>query len=170
MRKRQVLAFAAVAIVVTAACSPADVALDTTSTLISGTTEAAEEVVESTTTTVAESPEETLRGQPVTEYEVVLRTTSSEGETLYVLIPPGAYTDVDLEGFIVDLIEANPGLWGVEVFDDEEALRAFVLPEDQRTEEQQALIAEHHFVSLVEGDTIRFQGPFSELGEFPLGS
>ncbi|MFQ5522781.1 MAG: hypothetical protein ACE5F5_04290 [Acidimicrobiia bacterium] len=171
MRKRQVLLFAVVTTLVIAACSPTELALNTTSTLITRTTEGPVEVAESTTTTAtARTTSTTLRGQPVTDYKVALRTTSSEGETLFIVIPPGAYTDIDLEDFIIDLIEANPGLWGVEVFDDEEALRAFVLPEDERTEEEQMLIAEHHFVSLVRGDTIRFQGPFSDMGEFPIGS
>ena len=84
--------------------------------------------------------------------------------------PPGAYTEVDLENFIGDLKEADPELWGAEVFDDEDAIQAFVIPEDQRTAEQQTLVDEHHFVSLVNGDTIRFQGPFSEFGEAIIGS
>ncbi len=171
MRKRQVLVLAAILGMVAVACSPAEVSLNTTSTLVTGTTEGPGQVIQTTTTTTtAEVPTTTVRGQPVTDYEVVLRTTSSEGETLFIVIPPGAYTDIDLEGFIIDLVENNPGLWGVEVFDNEEALQAFVLPEGERTEEQEQLIADHHFVSLVRGDTIRFQGPFSGMGEFPIGS
>jgi hypothetical protein len=61
-------------------------------------------------------------------------------------------------------------LWGAEVFDDEDAVQAFVIPEEQRTEEQQELLDEHHFVSLIGGDTMKFQGPFAEFGEFIIGS
>jgi hypothetical protein len=168
MNRRQVLALAAVTALVVSACSSGEAVLTTTSTLVTGTTTPAG--VAPTTTSIPESPTTTLRGEPVGDYEVVLRSTTDDGETLFVVIPPGAYTDVDLENFIIDLIEANPGLWGVEVFDDEEALRVFVLPEGDRTEEQQQFLAEHHFISLVQGDTIRFQGPFADMGEFPLGS
>ena len=86
------------------------------------------------------------------------------------MIPPGAYTEIDLENFIGDLKEADPELWGAEVFDDEDAIQAFVIPENQRTAEQQALVDDHHFVSLINGDTIRFEGPFSEFGEAIIGS
>jgi hypothetical protein len=86
------------------------------------------------------------------------------------VIPPGAYTDVDLENFIGDLREGQPDLWGAEVFDEENAVQAFVIPEAQRTEEQQGILDQHHLVSLVGGDTIKYQGPFSELGESLIGS
>ncbi|MBW3666952.1 MAG: hypothetical protein KY394_05085, partial [Actinobacteria bacterium] len=88
----------------------------------------------------------------------------------YIVIPPGAYTDIDLEGFVGDLKESDPDLFGAEVFDDPEAVQAFVIPEDQRTESQQQLLDDHHLVSLVGGDTIRFQGPFEDIGEHIIGS
>ena len=69
-----------------------------------------------------------------------------------------------------DLLENNADLWGAEVFDEEAAVQAFVIPADQRTAEQQALLDDHHFVSLVGGDTMKFQGPFAEFGEFIIGS
>jgi hypothetical protein len=169
MSRRLLLVVLTASALFIAACSPAELALTTTSTLVTGTT-AGPSAGPTTTTSVPDSATTTIRGETVNDYEVILSFTTSDGETLYIVIPPGAYTDVDLENFIIDLVENNPGLWGVEVFDDEEALRAFVLPEGDRTEEQNQLIAEHHFVSLVQGDTIRFQGPFSEMGEFPIGS
>lgn len=156
--------------VLAAACDSGEAALSTTSSLVTGTTETPGEV---TTTTVPEDEATTttvLRGETVSSYEIAVRISTDNGEIFYVVISSGAYTDVDLENFVGDLLEANPDLWGAEVFDDEEAVQAFVIPEDQRTQEQQDFLDEHHFVSLIGGDTMKFQGPFAEFGEFVIGS
>ncbi|MFB3043854.1 MAG: hypothetical protein ACE1Y9_00030 [Acidimicrobiia bacterium] len=153
-----------------AACDSGEAELSTTSSLVTGTTETPSQA--STTTTAPEEVTTTtlLRGETVASYEIAVRISTDNGEIFYVVIPSGAYTDVDLENFVGDLLEANPGLWGAEVFDDEAAVQAFVIPEDQRTEQQQDLLDESHFVSLIGGDTVKFQGPFAEFGEFVIGS
>lgn len=87
-----------------------------------------------------------------------------------MVIPVGGYTDVDLYNFLADLKQADPDLWGAEVFDDPDAPAAFAVPESQRTAEQIDLLSRHHLVSLVAGDTIRYQGPFSSFGESVIGS
>lgn len=154
-----------------AACDSGEAELSTTSSLVTGTTETPNQP---TTTTVSDDEAGTtstiLRGETVASYDVAVRIATDNGEILYIVVPPGAYTDVDLENFLGDLLEGNPQLWGAEVFDDEDAVQAFVIPEEQRTEEQQELLDEHHFVSLVGGDTMKFQGPFAEFGEFIIGS
>ncbi len=153
-----------------AACDSGEAELSTTSSLVTGTTETPSQA--STTTTTPEEVTTTtlLRGETVASYEIAVRISTDNGEIFYVVIPSGAYTDVDVENFVGDLLEANPGLWGAEVFDDEAAVQAFVIPEDQRTEQQQNLLDESHFVSLIGGDTVKFQGPFAEFGEFVIGS
>ncbi len=152
-----------------AACDSGEAELSTTSSLVTGTTETPSQA---TTTTAPEEVTTTtlLRGETVASYEIAVRISTDNGEIFYVVIPSGAYTDVDLENFVGDLLEANPDLWGAEVFDDEAAVQAFVIPEDQRTEQQQDLLDESHFVSLIGGDTVKFQGPFAEFGEFVIGS
>ena len=172
MKIRSIILLGAVFALVVAACDDGTVELSTTSSLVTGTTEpaTATTIQEATTTTAEQVTGTSVVGETVSSFEVVVRISGDNGETLHILIPEGAYTDVDLENFIGDLKEADPDLWGAEVFDDEDAVQAFVIPEDQRTEEQQVLVDEHHLVSLVGGDTIRFQGPFSEFGEFIIGS
>jgi len=165
-------AFLAFALVLVA-CDSGAAELSTTSSLVTGTTEAPDQDGSTTTLTdggVAGQTSTTLVGETVGSYEIMVRISGDNGETLHIVIPSGAYTEVDLENFIGDLKEADPDLWGAEVFDDEDAIPAFVIPADQRNAEQQTLIKEHHFVSLVGGDTIRFQGPFSEFGEAIIGS
>ncbi len=71
---------------------------------------------------------------------------------------------------MIDLIEADPELYGAEIFDDPAAAEAFLTPEADRTEEQTALIEENHFVTLVGRDTIEFRGPFAEFPGGAIGS
>ena len=47
---------------------------------------------------------------------------------------------------------------------------AFATAEGLRTEAQATLVRNHHLVSLVSGDTLRYQGPFASFGESILGS
>lgn len=153
-----------------AACTAEQAELSTTSSLLTGTTEAVTAETTTSTTVAGDTTPTTLVGETVATYEVVARISSDNGETLYIVIPPGAYTDVDLRNFVGELKESDPGLFGAEVFDDPDAVQAFVIPEDQRTEPQQQLLDDHHLISLVGGDTIRFEGPFEEMGEHIIGS
>lgn len=175
MKSRTLLTLLVVFGLVLAACNSDEAELSTTSSVVTGTTETPSEDLTTTTTATEDSDTDTvtsttLRGETVASFDVVARISSDNGEILYIVIPEGAYTDVDLENFIGDLIESGEGLWGAEVFDSDEAVQAFVIPEDQRTEEQQQVLDEHHFVSLIGGDTLKFQGPFSEFGEYVLAS
>ena len=150
------------------ACDGEEAALSTTSSLV---TDPGEEG--SPTTTVAPSEEATgttLVGESVGSYEIVAREPGTDGETVYIVIGPGAYTDVDLENFVRDLNERGIATYGAEIFDDAATAAAYLKAEADRTAEEVALIGEHHFVSLVGGTIIRFQGPFAESGEFVLGS
>ncbi len=168
MRSRSLVALALVLGLLAAACDTGEVGLSTTSSLVNGTTTTLE--TSTTTSAPVASTSTTLRGETVANYEVMVRVSTDNGEVFYIVIPPGAYTDVDLENFMGDLYASNPDLWGAEVFGDAAAVDAFLIPEDQRTEEQQQLLDDHHFISLIGGDTIRFQGPCSEFGEYVIGS
>ena len=167
MRQVRILAVSAVVALALVACTGDDPE-PTTTTLGGGTTTPTQ--AESTTTSAPEATDTTLRGQVVTDYETVARLFTSNGEVLHIVIPQGGYTDIDLYGFIADLKEADPDLWGVEVFDDAGAATAFAVAEGERTDEQAQMITRHHLISLVSGDTIRYQGPFREFGEEILGS
>lgn len=173
--KVRYLAFVFALGLLVAACDGGEAELSTTSSsLATGTTETP---ADATTTTAGggsdedSSPSTTLRGQTVDSYEITARIASDNGEILYIVVPDSdAYTDVDMENFIGDLLEADPDLWGAEVFKSEEGPEAFRVAEDQRTDEQNQVLAEDHLVSLVGGDTIKFQGPLSDAGEMIIGS
>jgi hypothetical protein len=156
--------------VLAAACDGEEAVLSTTSSLI---TDSGDTGSPTTTVTVApgDQTSTTLVGESVgTNYTIVAREPGDDGETVYIVIGPGAYTDVDLENFLGDLYEEGIATDGAEVFDDAAAADAYLKPEAERTPEEVELIEQHHFVSLVGGSIIRFQGPFAESGEFVLGS
>jgi hypothetical protein len=143
--------------------------LTTTSSLVTSTSTPDP----NSTTTVGgddETTSTTLAGQPVDSYDVVLRESTDDGETLYIVIPPGDYTAVDLENFVGDLIDDDDDLESAEVFDDEGALEAFLLDESEQTATDLAAIDEHHLVSLIDGHTISFHGPYADEGEYAIGS
>lgn len=176
MVRRLIALFAAMVMV--AACSPEEAELTTTTTTTtlaeSTTTEPADD---STTTTGDEDGEdddgddEDGDAPAISDYEVVVRGSATGGETLWILIEPGDYTDVDLENLIRELVdESDVTLAGINVFDDRDALEAGTVAADARTDEEQELVDDHFLVSLVDGAIIRFEGPYEEFGETAVGS
>jgi hypothetical protein len=156
------------------ACSGDDPELSTDSTMVVGPTDPA--TSSGSTTTVPDggeggsSPSTSLVGQTVTEYDVVAELPNEDGVTQIIVIPDGAYTDVDLENFVIDLIEGNPNLYGAEIFGDQAAADAFLVPEAERTEEQEAALESDWYVSLTGRARIDFRGPFSEFPGAAIGS
>jgi hypothetical protein len=174
MRNRWLVLISMVALVVVG-CNGDDAELTTESTLITEPT-GTQPPTEGSTTTAGDdgdggaSPSTTLAGQPVAEYEVVHEIPNEDGVAQHIVIPNGAYTDVDLQNFVFDLLEANPDLYGIEVFDDSEAAEAFLVPEEERTEEQSELLEESHFVTVTGRARIDYRGPFSEFPGGAIGS
>lgn len=172
MRFRWIALFAVFALLVVA-CNGDDAELSTDSTILTGPG-GTDPATEATTTTTGgsdgTSPPTTLAGESVSGYEVVEEIENDNGVEQHIVIPNGAYTDVDLENFVIDLIEANPDLYGAEVFDDAAAAEAFMLAEAERSEEQVALLERHHFVTLTGRDRIDFHGPFAEFPGGAIGS
>lgn len=172
MKTRLIAVLAALALVLVA-CDGDDPELSTDSTIITGGTNAP-----ATTTTTdapedgsgASSPSTSLVGQTVTDFDVVARFPNDNGEARYYVIPEGAYTDVDLTQFVIELLETDSELYGAEIFGSAEAADAYQVDEAERTEEQTELIETDHFVTLVGRDRIEFRGPFSEFPGGAIGS
>lgn len=167
------IAIVGAAVLALAGCDSGDAELSTDSTVLTGGTNAP--AVTTTTTepgdgTGAESTPTTLVGERVSGYDVYERIPNENGEQLIIVIPDGAYTDVDLENFIHELIESNETVYGAEVFRDEAAAEAFLVDSASRTEGQNELIERHHYVTLVQRDRIEFRGPFAEFPGGAIGS
>lgn len=155
-----------------AACNGEEAQITTTTldaALLTTTTTSASDAVQSSDTTGAEDVT-TTTAQQVQSWEIITRTSSDEGETLYILVTPGEYSDVSIENFLGDLLEEETAVSGVEIFDDRAALDAALKAEDERTDEENQLIEEHHLASLVDGRQVEFQGPLSDYPGFVIGS
>lgn len=170
MKKPMVLT--AVTVLVLAACNSDEADITTTTldaslltTTTTSTTNPESDTTGDGTTDTTEEPSE-----PVASFEVISRTSSEEGETLYILVPPGEYSDVSMENFLGDLLEDETAVAGVEVFDDRAALDAALKAEDERTDQEAQLIEQHHLVTLVNGRQVEFQGPMSDFDDFVIGS
>lgn len=175
MRNRWIGLLAVVALLVTA-CSGDDADLSTESTIITGPTDT-QPSTGGTTATTTDAPGDgptgastTLVGEPVSSYEVVHEIPNENGVAQHIVIPNGAYTDVDLQNFVFDLLESNPDLYGIEIFDDADAAEAFLTPEDERSEEEASLLERHHFVTVTGRARIDYRGPFSESPGGAIGS
>lgn len=156
-----------------AACSGDDPELSTDSTIVVGGSDTTVPAGEATTTTPpgdGTSPPTTLVGEPVSGHDVVNEIPNDDGVERHIVIPNGAYTDVDLENFVLDLLEQYPDLHGAEIFDDATAAEAFLVPEDERTDEEAALLERHHFVTVTGRARIDYRGPFAEFPGGAIGS
>jgi hypothetical protein len=172
MRKRWI-AVSAVLALVAVACDGDDPELSTDSTIVTGPTSTQPAAGGTATTTPSDdgtSPPTTLAGEQVSEFEVVNEFENDNGVEQHIVIPNGAYTDVDLENFVIDLIEENPNLHGAQIFDDVAAADAFLVPEAERTEAEQELLDRHWFVTLTGRARIDFRGPFSDFTGGAIGS
>lgn len=164
------IALLMIVVLAAAACNrSSEPEVTTTST---GTETSTTTAADATTTTAGEGDETTttLAGEAVEEYEVVARSSSDEGEVLYVVVPSGGYTDTDLEGFVAELVDSTDGLWELHVFDDTSGADALLTPEAERSEDDQQALENHYLVALVDGTVISFKGPFADSGEYILGS
>lgn len=160
-------------LIVVAACDGDETTdLSTTSSVIADpvTTVGGDGTTTSVTTGEEGATSTTLQGQQVADYDIVARESDASGETLFIVVPQGAYTDVDIENFILGLVDDEVVTFGAEIFDDSGAVDAFRKPEAERTEGETQLIADHHFASVQNGTNVVFRGPFESSPDFVIGS
>ena len=129
----------------------------------SGTDSTAPEGTGGTDTTAAPA-------DAIESHEIISRLSTPVGETLYILVPPGDYSDVSIENFLGDLLEDEDAVSSVEVFDDRVALDAALKDEADRTADELQAIEDHHLVSLVDRTQVQFQGPMGDFDDFVIGS
>jgi ABC-type glycerol-3-phosphate transport system substrate-binding protein len=110
--------------------------------------------------TTEPSPDGTISHQEIT------RQIADVGEVAFILITPGEYTQAAYEDLLRGMLAADDNLWGIEVFDDAEALEAGLSA--VLSAEDVVLLREHHLVRVIARQVIRFEGPLSEWGEHPV--
>ena len=150
-------------VVATAAPTTAAPLLTTTTTTT--TTAPPTTAADSSTTTAAEE-----QGADEISYRVVRQESTRDGVVLYLEIPPGDYTDIDLENLVLSVHEEREDLFELHVLDDREAVSALLKSGEDRTPEEAELLESHYLVSFLEGAILRFQGPFADLEGYVVGS
>ncbi|MDE0231984.1 MAG: hypothetical protein OXI56_02455 [bacterium] len=147
---------------------PTTAADPTTTTAVPTTTTTADQpdpASDSPATTAAEDQE----GGEIS-FRVARQESTRDGTVLHLEVPPGDYTDVDLENLVLSIYEERDDLYELHVLDSREAVSALLTPESERTPEQKALLESHYLVSFLEGSILRFQGPFANLEGYIVGS
>ncbi|MDH3730114.1 MAG: hypothetical protein OES13_03150 [Acidimicrobiia bacterium] len=114
-------------------------------------------------TTVA--PATTAPGFSFPEFTIVERT---EDDVLVVAVPPGTYTDLDLQNLVGEMVERFAPVNGLHIIDDLAATQLVLA--DSVSAEEQALLDLHYFLRLEDGFRMVYLGPFAEVGEVILGS
>ena len=152
----------------TVASTLADSGEEASTTAASGTAaasasaEPASAEPDSSTTTSAAAP---ASGLP--PYEVIHRLIEDDRETLVIVAEPGAYSNVELENLVYDIVE-NHSPRGAIVVDDPAAADLAIL--DTRTDEQQAALDSHTLLSIDNGVEVTFHGPYADFPGLTVGS
>ncbi len=140
----------------------------TTAPPLTTTTRTSPTTVEGSVSTAGPVPDTPEAGQIL--YRVVRQESTRDGSRLFLAIPPGAYSDVDLANLVLSVHEERDDLFEVHIFDSREAVEALIKPETERTPEESELLERHYLVSILEGSILRFQGPFADLEGYIIGS
>ena len=117
----------------------------------------------STTTTAPTGAEES--GLP--NYEVVHRLIEDGRETLVIVVEPGSYSNVELENLVYDIVERFSPSAAIVV--DDLAVADLAL-EEERTDEQQASLDAHTFLTVENGVEVTFYGPYADFPRMTIGS
>ncbi len=146
---------------------------DVTTTLPTATTTTVADATSTTTTEGAEEPTTTTTAAPPSvielAYQVMFRGTTDGRNVVVLMIEEGTATDVALETLAREALDEFAPLAELHVVDDEEAVELVRLDPDSLTDEERAVLAQHHLLSVREA-VLTFEGPFEDLGEFILGS
>ncbi|MCQ3803583.1 MAG: hypothetical protein OXC98_11175 [bacterium] len=125
-------------------------------------------------TTTAAEPAEDAQTSPLEsgeiEYQLVRQVPTRDGNLVFLEIPAGDYTDIDLENLVLSVYEERDDLYELHVVDNGDVVDVLVKAEEERTPEEKELLDRHYLVSLLEGSVLRFQGPFANLEGFIIGS
>lgn len=100
-------------------------------------------------------------------YEVVHRLIEDDHETLVIVVEPGAYSDVELENLVYDVVERfSPNV--AIVVDDPAVADLAIL--DRRTEDEQEQLDAHTFLRIENGVEVTFHGPYADFPGLTVGS
>ena len=99
------------------------------------------------------------------DFTIIERT---DDNVLVVSIPPGTYSDLDLQNLVNEIVERFAPVNGMHIVDDPD-IADLVLTESVTAAEQEQL-DEHYFLRLEDGFRMVFLGPFTGREDVIIGS
>ncbi len=107
----------------------------------------------------------TVSGLPT--YEVVHRMIEDDRETLVIVVEPGAYSAVELENLVYDVVERFVPSAAI-VVDDRAVADLAIL--EERTEDDQRQLDVHTLLRIENGVEVSFYGPYADIPGLTVGS
>ncbi|MEX1286435.1 MAG: hypothetical protein AB1Z57_00700 [Acidimicrobiia bacterium] len=127
---------------------------------------------DTTTTAPAEAPDEsTTTTQPliVLDYDVRFKGQSDGGAIMVVEVPGGQATDRALENLLLEVLDEHDPVAVLDVVDAPEAVELVRLDPTSLTEEEAAVLGDHHLLNYSDG-YVTFTGPFEDVPGYVYGS
>lgn len=115
---------------------------------------------ESTTTTVP---------LIVLDYDVRFKGQGDGGAIMVVEVPQGEATDRALENLLLEVLDEHDPVERLDVVDDPGAVDLVRIDPETLTEEEQAVLTDHHLLTYADG-YVTFTGPFEEVPGYVYGS
>ena len=103
----------------------------------------------------------------IPSYEVVSAVAGDRGDALVVVIDTGAYSNVELENMVFDIVDRFAPAT-VLVVDSQEAADLALL--ESLTDEEEKNLARHTLISIENGVEVTFLGPYADFPRLTIGS
>lgn len=100
-------------------------------------------------------------------YEVIHRLIVDDRTTLVILVEPGAYSTVQLENLVHDVVDTYSPNTAI-VVDERDA--ADLAIKDDLTPEEQSVLDARTFLRIENGVDVTFHGPYADAGGMTVGS
>ena len=98
---------------------------------------------------------------------MIHRLIANDRTTLVILVEPGAYTTVQLENLVYDVVDTYSPNTAI-VVDDRSA--ADLAIKDDLTPEEQSTLDARTFLRIENGVDVTFHGPYADAGGMTVGS
>ena len=114
---------------------------------------------------VTTSTTQVVAGMPT--YQVADRIEEAAGDRLVVVVEPGAYTEVELQNLVFDIVDRFQPVAAV-VVDDPAAVA--LVSADELSDADQEFLARHTFLTISDGIEVKFSGPYADVADLTIGS
>ena len=115
----------------------------------------------------AQEGSDTTLPPAIPPYEVIHRLIVDDRTTLVILVEPGAYSTVQLENLVYDVVDTYSPNTAI-VVDERDA--ADLAIKDDLTPEEQSVLDDRTFLRIENGVDVTFHGPYADAGGMTVGS